>query len=98
MVTEVLTQEMFRCSGNNRSVAAVFQAYPRACPPIVGGKLKEIDMSKEDDNKGIVGRWFTDFWGKTCSLSIVDELASLTCCCSIRCTNRAGVGATSRRS
>jgi predicted ester cyclase len=42
----------------------------------VGGKLKEIDMSKEDDNKGIVGRWFTDFWGKTCSLSIVDELAS----------------------
>src|SRR3954468_5179969 len=33
-------------------------------------------MSKESDNKAIVGRWFTDFWGKTCNLSIVDELAA----------------------
>ena len=31
-------------------------------------------MSKEENNKAIVGRWFTDFWGKTCNLSIVDEL------------------------
>lgn len=33
-------------------------------------------MSKESDNKAIVGRWFTNFWGKTCDLSIVDELAA----------------------
>jgi predicted ester cyclase len=33
-------------------------------------------MSKADDNKAIVGRWFTDFWGKTCNLGIVDELAA----------------------
>ena len=33
-------------------------------------------MSKEDDNKAIVGRWFTNFWGKTCDLSIVDEIAA----------------------
>ena len=33
-------------------------------------------MSKEDTNKAIVGRWFTDFWGKTCNLNIVDELAA----------------------
>ena len=33
-------------------------------------------MSKEEDNKAIVGRWFTDFWGKTCNLDIVDELAA----------------------
>jgi predicted ester cyclase len=33
-------------------------------------------MSKEDDNKAIVGRWFTDFWGKTCNLGIVDQLAA----------------------
>ena len=25
-------------------------------------------MSLQDDNKAIVGRWFTDFWGKTCNL------------------------------
>ena len=23
-------------------------------------------MSKEADNKAVVGRWFTDFWGKNC--------------------------------
>jgi predicted ester cyclase len=33
-------------------------------------------MPKESDNKAIVGRWFTSFWGETCDLSIVDELAS----------------------
>jgi predicted ester cyclase len=33
-------------------------------------------MTKVEDNKAIVGRWFTDFWGKTCELSIVDELAA----------------------
>ncbi len=33
-------------------------------------------MSKEEDNKAIVGRWFSDFWGKTCNLAIVDELAA----------------------
>jgi predicted ester cyclase len=38
--------------------------------------LKEFMMSKEQDNKAIVGRWFTDFWGKTCNLDIVDELAA----------------------
>src|SRR6266436_629474 len=33
-------------------------------------------MSKEEDNKALVGRWFTEFWGETCKLSIVDELAA----------------------
>jgi predicted ester cyclase len=33
-------------------------------------------MSKESENKAIVGRWFTDFWGETCNLDIVDELAA----------------------
>ena len=33
-------------------------------------------MGKLDDNKALVGRWFTSFWGKTCDLGIVDELAS----------------------
>jgi predicted ester cyclase len=33
-------------------------------------------MSKEDTNKAIVGRWFTDFWGKTCNLNIVEEIAA----------------------
>jgi predicted ester cyclase len=33
-------------------------------------------MSKEQDNKAIVGRWFTDFWGEKCNLAIVDEIAA----------------------
>ena len=33
-------------------------------------------MSLQDDNKAIVGRWFTDFWGETCNLSVVDEIAA----------------------
>jgi len=33
-------------------------------------------MSKEQENKAIVGRWFTSFWGPECDLSIVDELAA----------------------
>jgi len=33
-------------------------------------------MSKEDDNKVVVGRWFTDFWGKTVNLAVVDEIAA----------------------
>jgi len=33
-------------------------------------------MSKEEDNKAVVGRWFIDFWGKACNLSIVDEIAA----------------------
>ena len=33
-------------------------------------------MSREDQNKAIVGRWFTKFWGETCDLGIVDELAA----------------------
>jgi hypothetical protein len=33
-------------------------------------------MSPEENNKAIVGRWFTDFCGKTCMFGIVDELAA----------------------
>jgi predicted ester cyclase len=33
-------------------------------------------MSKEVENKAVVERWFTQFWGKTYSAAVVDELAS----------------------
>jgi predicted ester cyclase len=33
-------------------------------------------MSKEDDNKAVVGRWFTEFWGKEVNLAVVDEIAA----------------------
>ena len=33
-------------------------------------------MSKEEDNKTVVGRWFTEFWGKTVNLGVIDEIAA----------------------
>ena len=33
-------------------------------------------MSKEKDNKTVVGRWFTEFWGKRVNLGVVDEIAA----------------------
>ena len=33
-------------------------------------------MSKVEQNKALVGRWFTEFWGPKVSLSAVDELAA----------------------
>src|ERR1700712_1427872 len=37
---------------------------------------KGIPMSLQDDNKAVVGRWFTDFCGTTCALSVVAEIAA----------------------
>jgi predicted ester cyclase len=37
---------------------------------------KELIMSKEQENKAIVGRWFAEFWGRTWNPKIVDELAA----------------------
>jgi predicted ester cyclase len=33
-------------------------------------------MSKQDDNKAVVGRWFAEFWGKDVNLDVVDEIAA----------------------
>ena len=33
-------------------------------------------MSKEEQNKAVVGRWFTEFWGKNVNLEVIDEIAA----------------------
>jgi predicted ester cyclase len=33
-------------------------------------------MSVQTDNKAIVGRWFTEFWGKDLNLAVIDEIAA----------------------
>ena len=33
-------------------------------------------MAREDSNKAIVGRWFTEFWGKNVNLAVIDEIAA----------------------
>ena len=33
-------------------------------------------MSKEQENKALVGRWFTEFWGNPWNPKVIDELAA----------------------
>ena len=33
-------------------------------------------MSQEQDNKAVVGRWFTEFWGNPWNPKVIDELAT----------------------
>src|SRR5258706_13606245 len=40
------------------------------------GKDTGVPMSTQSDNKAVVGRWFTEFWGETCNLAVVDALAA----------------------
>src|SRR6266571_422665 len=59
--------------------AAASWIIPRTCHrlrSVASQTRKDIQMSKAEDNKAIVGRWFTEFWGKTCNLGVVDELAA----------------------
>src|SRR6266481_5701929 len=70
----------FRYRGKKRSSFGGIPDYPHASHRLRSvashTQRKGIRMSKADDNKAIVGRWFTEFWGKTCNLDVVDELAA----------------------
>jgi predicted ester cyclase len=48
---------------------------PSADPDQRRQKEKSV-MFNAEENKAIVARWFTEFWGKNCNLDIVDELAA----------------------
>src|SRR5262249_43230151 len=70
-----------RYRGKKRSLCCGILDYSSRMSSIaIGGRAtqtrKDIRMSKAEDNKAIVGRWFTEFWGKTCNLGVVDELAA----------------------
>jgi predicted ester cyclase len=52
---------------------------PALSPPtlhITATTRRSYIMSKEQDNKAIVGRWFTEFWGNPWNPRVVDELAA----------------------
>ena len=55
-------------------------------------------MSKEEDNKAVVVRWFTDFWGENVNLSVVDDIASPDMLLKYSLQSRAGAMTTSRPS
>jgi predicted ester cyclase len=33
-------------------------------------------MGKEEENKAVVSRWFTKFWGEKVNLAVIDEIAA----------------------
>jgi predicted ester cyclase len=49
---------------------------PAATGDFSTGGAKGCIMSREQDNKAIVDRWFTEFWGKSWNPRIVDELCA----------------------
>ncbi|HTT82657.1 MAG TPA: ester cyclase [Rhizomicrobium sp.] len=71
----------FQFGDKNRSSAKSARKYalPRSSSAFDGPSRFEKGsdtMSKEDDNKAVVGRWFTDFWGKDVNLTVIDEIAA----------------------
>src|SRR5215831_7235914 len=79
--SETTNGDGFRYRGKKRSLCCGILDYSSRMSSIaIGGfatqTRKDIQMSKAEDNKAIVGRWFTEFWGKTCNLGVVDELAT----------------------
>jgi predicted ester cyclase len=48
---------------------------PKGAPggPLLQGKAPSTSI---EENKAIVGRWFTEFWGKDFNPSVIDELAA----------------------
>jgi hypothetical protein len=48
-------------------------------------------MSKEEQNKALVGRWFTEFWGPKVNLDVVMNSPLRAWCCNILCMHRVGV-------
>ena len=61
-----------RGDGLRRELASLMGCDANALPTAPGEKA----MSREEENKAIVGRWFDGFWGSPWNPGIVDELAS----------------------
>jgi predicted ester cyclase len=68
-----ITEQDTECSGPGVLVGFEVQA-PK--PVFENQSERNLTMSREQENKDLVGRWFTGFWGKTYNPAIVDELAA----------------------
>src|SRR5690242_20707646 len=71
----------FQFQGKNRSLARLAPGLSLRCDRRlsmirIDRPRGAIPMSKQDDNKAVVGRWFTVFWGKSVDLGVVDEIAA----------------------
>jgi predicted ester cyclase len=62
-------------SGGSRS-SKIPHSRASIAPSLESDPTEETNMSKEEDNKAVVGRWFTEFWGKTFNPGVIDDLAA----------------------
>src|SRR5262249_59256684 len=75
-------ESRFRFQGKNRSSArhrsrnSSRRSSIGVDDPRATDDEEAISMSKEADNKAVVGRWFTEFWGKKVNLAVIDEIAA----------------------
>src|ERR1700761_1826989 len=44
-------------------------------PTILSARASAAEK-KETDNKAVVGRWFTEFWGEKYNAAVIDDLAA----------------------
>jgi predicted ester cyclase len=62
-----------RGDGLRPELANLLERRAKALSALASG---EMTMSREQDNKAIVGRWFEGFWGNPWNPRIIDELAA----------------------
>jgi predicted ester cyclase len=81
MIASIDRGRRFQFEGKNRSLRRTTVKYPflqvierfRWSPEV---EERTLFMSKEEDNKAVVVRWFTEFWGKDVNLAVIDEIAA----------------------
>jgi hypothetical protein len=73
------TDELFSSTQNALSKKSTDNRQRCHRPPVLlteAQQRKKFMMSKEQENKAIVGRWFKEFWGNPWKPSVVDELGA----------------------
>src|ERR1051326_3543749 len=68
-----------RCWSSRPAIRGGKRITPRAARGLRSGRQQHRGasvMSKEQENKAIVGRWFTEFWGNPWNPKVIDDLAA----------------------
>ena len=63
-------------SQDTRSPSLFAQIIERVSMIIMEFMKGSTHMGKEDINRSVVGRWFTEFWGKTANIAVIDAIAA----------------------
>jgi predicted ester cyclase len=80
IAVRIVTVEFRRNNRSFRRAPREYVSVPLAEMPLSPARARQRQrsfiMSKEQDNKETVGRWFTEFWGNPWNPQIIEELAA----------------------